>query len=51
MNKIKACLNKKSLFTFLMLTLGSLITAAGVYFFKVPNHFSMGGFKIGRAHV
>lgn len=45
MNKIKACLNKKSLFTFLMLTLGSLITAAGVYFFKVPNHFSMGGFS------
>ena len=28
---------------YLMLTLGTLLTAVGVYFFKFPNHFSTGG--------
>lgn len=27
----------------LLMTLGSALVAAGVYFFKFPNHFSMGG--------
>ena len=26
-----------------LLTLGTFLVAAGVYFFKFPNHFSMGG--------
>lgn len=30
---------------FLMLTAGAILTAAGVYFFKIPNGFSTGGFS------
>lgn len=36
-------LNKNSLKTFLILNIATLLTAAGVYFFKYPNHFSTGG--------
>lgn len=28
---------------FLMMTLGSVLVSVGVYFFKFPNHFAMGG--------
>ena len=28
---------------FLLITMGTLITAAGIYFFKIPNNFSTGG--------
>lgn len=45
MNKIREKITKKAVGEFLMLTLGSVITAVGVYFFKVPNNFSMGGFS------
>lgn len=34
---------KKKLGDVLWMTLGSLLTAVGVYFFKFPNHFSTGG--------
>lgn len=34
---------KKALKNFLLLNLGILIVAAGTYFFKFPNKFSMGG--------
>ena len=34
---------KENLREFLMLTLGTLLVAVGVYFFKFPNHFSTGG--------
>ena len=34
---------KKRLFEYLCITLGTLLIAAGIYFFKFPNRFSMGG--------
>ena len=34
---------KKVGYEYLMLTLGTFLVAAGVYFFKFPNHFSTGG--------
>ena len=37
-----AFMNQK-LKDFLLLNLGTLLVAAGVYFFKFPNHFSTGG--------
>lgn len=33
----------QTLKTFLLMTLGSALVSVGVYFFKFPNHFSMGG--------
>ncbi|PWL99467.1 MAG: YitT family protein [Clostridiales bacterium] len=43
--KIQAKINRSIIIEFFILTAGSVITAAGVYFFKMPNHFSMGGFS------
>lgn len=34
---------KQTLAAFLLMSLGSGLVAVGVYFFKFPNHFSMGG--------
>ena len=34
---------KQSIRAFLLMTLGTALVSAGVYFFKFPNHFSMGG--------
>lgn len=34
---------KQSVRDFLLMTLGTALVSAGVYFFKFPNHFSMGG--------
>lgn len=34
---------KQQLSEFLLMTLGTVLVAVGVYFFKFPNHFSMGG--------
>lgn len=34
---------KKFLYELFFMTLGTLITAVGIYFFKFPNHFSTGG--------
>ena len=39
MNKIR----KSQLANFLLMTLGALLMAIGIYFFKFPNHFSTGG--------
>ncbi len=36
-------ITKQTLKDYGMLTLGTVLTAAGVYFFKFPNHFSTGG--------
>ncbi len=33
----------QTLFAFLLMSLGAGLVAMGVYFFKFPNHFSMGG--------
>lgn len=33
----------KSVFSVLVLTFATMLSAAGVYFFRLPNHFSMGG--------
>ena len=35
--------NPKLIKEVIMLTAGTLITALGVYFFKIPNNFSTGG--------
>ena len=36
--------NRKELLReFLLMNLGTLLVSVGVYFFKFPNHFSMGG--------
>lgn len=35
--------DRKSVREFLLLNVGTLLVAAGVYFFKFPNHFSTGG--------
>ena len=34
---------RQTLFAFLLMSLGAGLVAMGVYFFKFPNHFSMGG--------
>lgn len=34
---------RQALTAFLLMTLGSALVSVGVYFFKFPNHFSMGG--------
>ena len=34
---------KKQIQEWLLITLGTLLVSAGVYFFKLPNHFSTGG--------
>ena len=34
---------KEKLWDFLLLNAGTILVAVGVYFFKFPNHFSMGG--------
>ena len=34
---------KETVGEYLMLTLGTFLVAAGVYFFKFPNHFNTGG--------
>ena len=36
-------LRGQTLFAFLLMSLGAGLVAMGVYFFKFPNHFSMGG--------
>ena len=36
-------LSKKNLQEFALMTLGITLVSVGVYFFKFPNHFSMGG--------
>ena len=39
----RSWLTKKNLFEFLFMTFGITLVSAGVYFFKFPNHFSIGG--------
>ena len=34
---------KKKVLDFVIFTVGTLLTALGIYFFKFPNHFSFGG--------
>ena len=34
---------KQTLHTYLLMTLGTALVSVGVYFFKFPNNFSMGG--------
>jgi uncharacterized membrane-anchored protein YitT (DUF2179 family) len=34
---------KQTLLDFLLITVGTLVSAVGIYFFKFPNHFSTGG--------
>lgn len=36
-------ISRKTLLDFFYLTLGTALVSIGVYFFKFPNHFSMGG--------
>ena len=36
-------LNRRSLTEYFWVTLGAVLVAAGVYFFKFPNNFSTGG--------
>lgn len=38
-------LEKGQIIEFLMMTVGTILTGAGVYFFKIPNGFSTGGFS------
>ena len=45
MEKNRKRIGKNSVREFLMLTAGAILTAAGVYFFKIPNGFSTGGFS------
>jgi uncharacterized membrane-anchored protein YitT (DUF2179 family) len=40
---VKRKLNKDNFLDFFWMTLGSSLVAIGVYFFKIPNHFSTGG--------
>ncbi len=40
---VKSWLNRNNLKTFGIVNLGTLLLAAGVYFFKFPNHFTTGG--------
>lgn len=39
----KALFTRKNLHEFLLMTFGTVLVSLGVYFFKFPNHFSMGG--------
>ncbi len=34
---------KSEIISYLLMTLGTILVAAGVYFFKAPNHFATGG--------
>ncbi len=43
--KVKQFFTKENLFEYLMLSIGSLIMSVAVYFFKMPSHFTMGGFS------
>lgn len=43
MGKFKLKITRGNVFNFLFLNLGTLILAAGVYFFKAPNNFATGG--------
>ena len=43
MQPVKKLFSKENLLYFAALNLGLLILAAGVHFFKSPNHFAMGG--------
>lgn len=36
-------LNRRSLTEYFWVTLGAVLVAAGVYFFKFPNNFTFGG--------
>ena len=33
----------RGLWSYIIITIGTLFVAAGVYFFKFPNHFTVGG--------
>ena len=39
----KPFLTKENIKAFLLVNLGVLLLTMGVYFFKLPNHFSTGG--------
>ena len=39
----KSWLTSKNIKEFLFMTFGITLVSAGVYFFKFPNHFSIGG--------
>jgi len=41
--QVKNFFTRDSLIDFALLNLGSILTAVGSYFFKFPNHFSIGG--------
>ncbi len=41
--KTKSQLVWSAILSYLIITLGTLIVAVGIYFFKFPNHFSVGG--------
>ena len=43
MKQCKKFLTKEYLAYFLLLNAGLLLLAAGIHFFKSPNHFAMGG--------
>lgn len=43
MKQCKKFLTKEDLAYFLLLNAGLLLLAAGIHFFKSPNHFAMGG--------
>ncbi len=43
---IRAFLTKENLKIFFILNIATLLTAAGIYFFKYPNNFSTGGTDI-----
>ena len=45
MKKNNKRINRNDISEFLMLSAGAVLTAAGVYFFKIPNGFSTGGFS------
>ena len=34
---------RKKIFEYVLITLGIILTALGVYLFKFPNHFAFGG--------
>lgn len=41
--KLRTLFSREHLTYFIMLNLGLFVTAAGIHFFKSPNHFAMGG--------
>ena len=43
MKQHKKFLTKECLAYFLLLNAGLILLAAGIHFFKSPNHFAMGG--------